>query len=93
MKIYWFTSLKLRAKVNQEGGLPRKSYRCEGPSLADLCFQFINCSVVSSAGSALGLEHLTKLRFQYGLGWLYQKVTGKVETGCSSRYDLVWASL
>ena len=53
-------------------------------------FQFRNCSVTISPGSAQGLEQLMKLWSQYGLGSLYQKVTGKVETGCSSRYDLIW---
>ena len=84
-------------------------------------FQFRNCSVAISPGSAPGLEQLMKLWSQYGLGPLYQKVTGngcknylnsslwqrsrdlprmyylcqtgKVETGCSSRYDLIWVFL
>ena len=38
-------------------------------------FQFINCSVAISPGSAPGLEQLMKLWSQYGLGSLYQKVT------------------
>ena len=56
-------------------------------------FQFINCSVAISPGSAPGLEQLMKLWSQYSLGSLYQKVTGKVETGCLSRYDLIWVCL
>ena len=35
--------------------------------------RFRNCSVANSAGSALGLEQLTKLWSQYGSGWLYFK--------------------
>ena len=32
---FQFTFMKLQANVNQEGGLPRESYRCACPSLTD----------------------------------------------------------
>ena len=56
-------------------------------------FQFRNCFVAISPDSAQGSEQLMKLWSQYGLGSLYQKATGKVETDCSSRYDLIWVCL
>ena len=56
-------------------------------------FQFRNCSVTISPGSVQGLEQLMKLWCHYGLGSLYQKVAGKVETGYSLRHDLIWVCL
>ena len=41
------------SQVNQEGGLPRKSYHYEGPSSVDLCF---------SSETVLWLVRLVQLR-------------------------------